>query len=114
MSGLRLSDDVDALTVDLAQASSVPTTIQRAAAWAGRTTGRIARPMRANPWLACFVTAAAFGAALSTWHSLAEGVPSLGAALVIVPVYAALGAAIVVVAYATIGRYLELIRHEGP
>ncbi len=57
--------------------------------------------------------AIAFGVVLSTWHSLVEGVPSLSAAMVIVPVYAGLGAALVVGAYATVGRYLELIRHEA-
>ena len=69
--------------------------------------------MRAHPWPACIVDRRRLRVALSTWHSLVEGVPSLGAAMVIVPVYAGLGAVIVVVAYATIGRYLELIRHEA-
>jgi hypothetical protein len=107
-------DDVEALTVDLARASSAPPTVQHLGHAAGRATHRLARPMRAHPWPACFAIAIAFGVGLSTWHSVVEGVPSLSAALFIVPVYAGLGAAIVVGAYATVGRYLELIRHQSP
>ena len=106
-------DDVEALTADVAQAESTPQSIQRLGAATGRATHRLARPMRANPWPACIVIAITFGLVLSTWHSLVEGVASLGAAMVIVPLYAGLGAVLVVTAYATVGRYLELIRHEA-
>ena len=69
--------------------------------------------MRAHPWPACIAIALTFGIVLSTWHSVVEGVPSLGAAVVIVPVYAGLGALIVVAAYATVGRHPSLIRHAA-
>ncbi len=105
-------DDVEALTADFAQASTMPPTIRGLSAAAGRTTHRLARPLRAHPWPACLVIAVVFGLVLSTWHSLVEGVPSLAAAMIIVPLYAGLGALLVVAAYATVGRYLELIRHE--
>lgn len=106
-------DDVEALSADLAQASGTPPTVQRLGAATGRATHRLARPMRTHPWPACVAIAIGFGIVLSTWHSLVEGVPSFGAAVLIMPIYAGLGAVLVVTTYATVGRYLELIRHEA-
>jgi hypothetical protein len=68
---------------------------------------------RRHPWAFCTVVAAVFGAAFSTWHSLAEGLaPDPGSALLVWSLYAGITATWVVVGYALLGRYLRLIRGE--
>jgi hypothetical protein len=68
---------------------------------------------RRHPWAFCAVVAAVFGAAFSTWHSIAEGLaPDPGSALLVWSLYAGITATWVVVGYALLGRYLRLIRSE--
>ena len=68
---------------------------------------------RRHPWAFCTVVAAVFGAAFSTWHSLAEGLaPDPGSALLVWSLYAGPTATWVVAGYALLGRYLRLIRGE--
>jgi hypothetical protein len=68
---------------------------------------------RRHPWAFCAIVAAVFGAAFSTWHSLAEGLaPDPGIALLVWSLYAGITAAWVVAGYALLGRYLRLIRSE--
>jgi hypothetical protein len=107
-----LFDDVEALATGIVTASATPPAARRAVEAGAAATRRLARPIRAAPWRSCLVLAVAFGSALSVWHSVAEGLPSTAAGFVILPVYAAFGTGIVIVAYASVGRYLELIRHE--
>ena len=68
---------------------------------------------RRNRWRFAILVAVAFGLSYSAWHLLVEGpAPSVSAAVTILLVFAAFGAAAVMAGWIAFGRYLRLVR--GP
>jgi hypothetical protein len=122
--GAVLSEEVDAFDDIVAFLAEAGVIAGRRFTWLGTelttaahrldTTLRDSRlSPRRHPWAFCAIVAAVFGAAFSTWHSLAEGLaPDPGSALLVWWLYAGIAATWVVVGYALLGRYLRLIRSE--
>lgn len=66
---------------------------------------------RRHRWRFGFLVAVGFGLSYSAWHLIVEGpAPSVSAAVTILLVFAAFGAAAVMAGWIAFGRYLRLIR----
>jgi hypothetical protein len=115
--GPQRDDDVlDDLREFLRRPGSIrrilPGSVLRASSWVADVLAQ----WLASPWsprrrrvLFPLVVATAFGVSISAWHTLAEGTGGPLGGLFVTAGYAITAAAIVLVAYVTVGRYLYLV-----